>query len=67
MTMATKTEVLWEHLPRCLRASRKKKKYLFDHLEAVLSMHKALIRALRTTQLRDRWLASVGEVVRRWQ
>lgn len=55
MTMATKTEVLQEHLQRYLKASRKEKKEILDHLEAVLGMHrKSIIRRLKREQMRDR-------------
>lgn len=56
MTMATKKEVLREHLHRYLKASRQKKKGILDHLTAVLGMHrKAVIRALKREQMRDPW------------
>lgn len=52
--MGTKKEVLEEHLPRYLKAPRKEKKKILDHLEAVLNMHrKAVIRALKREQLRN--------------
>lgn len=55
MTMATKTEVLREHLQRYLKASRKEKKEILDHLVAVLGMpRKSVIRALKREQMRDR-------------
>lgn len=54
MTMGTKSEVWREHLPRYLEASRKQKKGILNHLEAVLKMHrKAVIRALKREQLRN--------------
>jgi hypothetical protein len=56
MTMATKKEVLRAHLERYLKASRKEKEQLLDHLTSVLGMHrKAVIRALRREQNRDPW------------
>ena len=52
--MATKTEVIRDHLLRYLKASRKEKKYILDHVVAVLGMHrKAVIRALKREQMRD--------------
>ena len=52
--MATKTEVLRDHLARYLKASRKEKTHILDHLTAVLGMHrKAVIRRLHTEQMRD--------------
>lgn len=53
--MATKMEVIREHLPRYLKASRKEKTSFLDHLTAVLGMHrKAVIRRLRTEKMRNR-------------
>lgn len=53
--MATKNEVLREHLSRYLKASRKEKKEILDHLVAVLGMpRKSVIRALTREQMRDR-------------
>lgn len=53
MTMATKQEVIGEHLSRYLKASRKEKTHILDHLEAVMGMHrKAVIRALGREQMR---------------
>lgn len=55
MTMATKNEVLREHLPRYLKASRKEKKEILDHFVAVFGMpRKSVIRALTREQMRDR-------------
>lgn len=55
MTMATKKEVVREHLPRYLKASRKEKKEILDHLTAVLGMpRKSVIRRLKREQLYDR-------------
>ena len=52
--MATKNEVIREHLPRYLEASRKEKKYILDHVSAVLGIHrKAVIRALKREQMRN--------------
>lgn len=54
MTMATKIEVFRERLPQYLKASRKEKTDILDHLEAVLGMpRKSVIRALKREQLRD--------------
>jgi len=53
--MATKTEVLREHLPHYLKAPKEEKTHILDHLEAALGMHrKAVIRSLRREQLRSR-------------
>jgi len=53
--MATKTEVIREHLSRYLKASRSEKKYILDHLTAILGIHrKAVIRALHREQMRNR-------------
>lgn len=53
--MATKTEVLRDHLQRYLKASRKEKKEILDHLKAVLGMRrKSVIRRLKREQMRDR-------------
>ena len=53
--MATKTEVLREHRKRYLKASRKVKSEILDHLEAILGMRrKSLIRRLKREQNRDR-------------
>lgn len=53
--MATKQEVLREHLPRYLKASRKEKGHILDHLVAILGLHrKAAIRSLAREQMRDR-------------
>lgn len=53
--MATKQEVIREHLPRYLKASRSEKKHILDHLSAVLGIHrKAVIRSLTREQMRDR-------------
>lgn len=55
MTMATTKEVLREHLPRYLKASRKEKKEILDHLTAILGMRrKSVIRRLKREQMRDR-------------
>ena len=55
MTMGTKKEVVREHLPQYLKASRKEKKHILDHVSAVLGIHrKAVIRALKREQMRDR-------------
>ena len=55
MTMATKKEVIREHLPQYLQASRKEKNHILDHVSAVLGVHrKAVIRALGREQMRDR-------------
>lgn len=54
--MATKTEVIREHLSPYLKASRNEKKDILNHLTAVLGIHrKAVIRSLRRQQLRDRF------------
>lgn len=54
MTMATKTEVLREHLESYLQASRKVKSGILDHLASVLKMHrKSIIRALNRERDRD--------------
>ena len=53
--MATKKEVLREHLQRYLKASRKEKGEILDHLTAVLAMcRKSVIRRLKREQMRDR-------------
>lgn len=53
--MATKTEIIREHLSHYLKASRSEKKYILNHLSAVLSIHrKAVIRSLTREQLRNR-------------
>lgn len=53
--MATKTEVLREHLQRYLQASRKEKGEILDHVTAVLGMcRKSVIRRLKREQMRDR-------------
>lgn len=53
--MATKTEIIREHLSHYLKASRSEKKYILNHLTAVLSIHrKAVIRSLTREQLRNR-------------
>lgn len=53
--MATKQEVIREHLPQYLKASRSEKKHILDHLSAVLGIHrKAVIRSLTREQMRDR-------------
>lgn len=53
--MATKTEVIREHLSHYLKASRREKKYILDHLTAVLGIHrKAIIRSFMREQMRDR-------------
>lgn len=55
MTMATKKEVLRERLQKYLKASRREKKEILDHLEAVLGMpRKSVIRSLGREQMRDR-------------
>src|SRR3989344_8694034 len=65
MTMATKKEVLREHLPRYLKASRKEKKDILDHLVPILGIHrKAVIRALKREQNADPW-RSRGKAGRR--
>lgn len=52
--MGTKKEVLEEHLSKYLKASRKGKTKILDHLTVALKMHrKAVIRALRREQLRN--------------
>lgn len=54
MTMATKTEVLREHLPTYLKASRKVKRAILNYLTETLGMHrKAVIRALKRQQMHD--------------
>ena len=56
MTMATKKEVLLEHLERYLKASRQVKKEMLDHLVSTLKMHrKTIIRSLKREQNRDPW------------
>jgi len=63
--MATKKEVLREHLPRYLKASRKEKKDILDHLVPILGIHrKAVIRALKREQNADPW-RSRGKAGRR--
>lgn len=53
--MATKTEVLREHLQRYLKASRKEKKEILDHLTAIIGIcRKSVIRRLKREQMRDR-------------
>lgn len=53
--MATKKEVIREHLTSYLKASRKEKKLILDHLSVVLGLcRKSIIRSLRREQLRDR-------------
>ncbi|MEK9195048.1 MAG: hypothetical protein AAB975_01625 [Patescibacteria group bacterium] len=53
--MATKTEVLREHLSRYLKASRREKKHILDHLTAILGMHrKAIIRSFMREQMYNR-------------
>lgn len=55
MTMATKKEVLREHLSQYLKASREEKREILNYLVPVLGMHrKAVIRAMRHEQMRDR-------------
>lgn len=55
MTMATKKEVLREHLPRYPKASRTEKKEILDHLTAVIGIcRKSVIRRLKREQMRDR-------------
>lgn len=55
MTMATKKEVIREHLPQYLKASRTEKKEILDHLTAILGMRrKSMIRRLKREQMRDR-------------
>lgn len=52
--MATKKEVIGEHLAVYLQASRREKKRILDHLTGILGMHrKAVIRALKREQMRD--------------
>lgn len=54
MTMGTKKEVLREHLPRYLKASREEKTKTLDSLTDILGMHrKAVNRALMREQMRD--------------
>ena len=56
MTMATKKEVLLDHLERYLKASRQVKKEMLDYLVSTLKMHrKTIIRALKREQNRDSW------------
>src|SRR3989338_5967529 len=56
MTMATKKEVLLDHLERYLKASRQVKKEMLDYLVSTLNMHrKTIIRALKREQNRDSW------------
>lgn len=53
--MSTKAEVIQAHLEKYLKASRKEKGHILDHITAVLSMRrKSIIRRLRKEQLRDR-------------
>lgn len=55
MTMATKKEVLREHLTRYLKVSRKDKGHILDYLAATLGIHrKAVIRALKREQMCNR-------------
>lgn len=54
--MATKKEVLREHLKRYLKASRKEKQSILNSLAAVLGMHrKSIVRALKREQNADPW------------
>lgn len=53
--MDTKKEVFREHLGKYLKASREEKTKILDYLETAIRMHrKAVIRALRREQMRDR-------------
>lgn len=55
--MGTKKEVFQEHLGEYLKASRKGKGAILDALELITSMNrKAVIRALKREQMRDRML-----------
>lgn len=55
MTINTKKEVFREHLPKYLKASRREKTEILNHLKAIVGMHrKAIIRTLKREQLRDR-------------
>lgn len=52
--MATKQEVLREHLSTYLKAPKQEKTVLLDHLEQTLKMNrKSVIRALKREQMRD--------------
>jgi len=52
--MATKKEVIGEHLEAYLKASRQEKKRMLDQMTGILGMHrKAVIRALKREQMRD--------------
>lgn len=63
--MATKKEVLREHLKRYLKASRQRKTEILDGLAAVLDMHrKSIVRALKREQNADPW-KSGGKAGRR--
>ena len=54
--MATKKEVVREHLGEYLKASRREKTRILDYLAAVLGMHrKSVMRALKRRQMRDPW------------
>src|SRR5437773_1106043 len=56
MTMATKKEVLLEHLEKYIKASRQVKKEILDYLVSTLRMHrKTIIRSLKREQNRDSW------------
>src|SRR3989338_5061690 len=55
MTMSTKKEVFREHLGEYLKASKKEKGKILDGLQMVTELHrKAVIRALKREQMRDR-------------
>lgn len=55
MTVATKQEVLQEHLHKYLKAPKQEKTKILDYLEKTLRMHrKAVNRALKREQMRDR-------------
>src|SRR3989338_369974 len=55
MTMDTKKEVFQEHLGEYLKASRKEKGRILEALQIITEMHrKAVIRAFRREQMRDR-------------
>ena len=55
MTMGTKKEVFQEHLGEYLKASRKEKGRILEALQIITEMHrKAVIRAFRREQMRDR-------------
>lgn len=56
MKMATKKEVIREHLPIYLKASRKEKAVILNSLNSSLRLHrKSLIRSLKRMQRYDPW------------